>query len=716
MVNNPLSGIGWRGRQRWFPVIAALVLFQSLMPPRASAQSLDELIPDEAVENPEAWAGQIPQSGVVEAEAVDEVLDAEELAEPQIDLSLIEADGLDVIEPPDAYEPFEFTDFGVSDTSSLVDLETVRISRELALGLPVDRSEFPEREDFIRRFSTLSTLEELGNSNGNLAQVAVRVAEDEALLGDLLRLYGYYGGSVAHAIEVENGSSTDGAANVRFDIQPGRQFLIGGADLGQLAEVGTDFDLLHNAFGIRSGDPARTDLIVEGQARLMTALGENGYVFASIEDPQLTVDHARFAADLEMPVSPNGKYRIAGVVSGAPDLLSSRHLASLAKFASGDVYRATEIQDLRQMILGTGLVTGVSITPRQVVPAEAEGPGRVDIDIAMEPAPLRTIKAGTGYGTGEGFRISGSWEHRNLFPPEGMLMVRSILGTREMLTGVTFQRSNLGGRHRILTLDTSASHEERDAYDARTVTLLANYELKSTPLHRYRFNWGVGTELLATDEREILFADVRTARQTYLVAAFPLHALLDTSDSLLDPKDGFRIGLKLSPELSLQGKDATSYVRARWDGSVYHRVGSGTVLAARAALGSIFGASTDDIAPSRRFYAGGGGSIRGYGYEKVGIADSVGDVVGGRSMAEFSLEARIPTKLLDGAISVVPFADGGAVYPEEYPTFDDFRFGAGLGLRYDTPIGPFRFDIATPLNPRPQDGKIAVYVSLGQAF
>jgi len=716
MVNDPVSGNGWRGRRRIFSVFVVAILVQPIMTLMANAQSLDELIPDEAVENPEAWAGQGSLSAAADSEPAEESPESADMSEPQIDLPLVATDELEEFELADTYEPFEFTDFGTPDTSSLVDLETVHVARGLELGIPVDRTEFPERENFIRRFSALSTLNELGNSNGGLAQVAVRVAEDEALLGDLLRLYGYYGGSVAHAIEVENGASPNNTANVRFDIQPGRQFSIGSVDLGQLTGVGADFDLLHNAFGVRSGDPARTDLIVEGQARLMTALGENGYVFANIDDPQLTVDHLRSEADLEMPVSPNGKYRIAGVVSGSPELLSSRHLASLALFDPGDTYRESEIQDLRQMILATGLASRVSISPRETIAPQGAEPGTVDIDVAVDPAPLRTIRAGIGYGTGEGYRVSGSWQHRNLFPPEGMLMARSILGTREMLAGVTFQRNNLGGRHRVLTLDTSVGQEDRDAYNARTVTFLANYELKSTPFYSYKFTWGLGTELLATEEREIDSTGVLTARQDYLVGAFPLHALLDTSDDLLDPTEGFRLGLKVSPELSLQGTNATSYVRARWDGSVYHRVGGGTVMAARGAVGSIIGASTDAIAPSRRFYAGGGSSIRGYGFEKVGVADNLDDTIGGRSVAEFSLEARIPTSMFDGALSLVPFVDGGAVYRENIPAFDHLRFGAGLGFRYETLIGPFRVDIATPLNPRPQDSKVAVYLSLGQAF
>ena len=114
--------------------------------------------------------------------------------------------------------------------------------------------------------------------------------------------------------------------------------------------------------------------------------------------------------------------------------------------------------------------------------------------------------------------------------------------------------------------------------------------------------------------------------------------------------------------------------------------------------------------------AGGGGSVRGYGYREIGPRDESGDPIGGRSLVELSAEARIPTPLFDGAVQVVPFVDAGSVGTEEYPDFDDIRIGAGVGVRYLTGFGPLRLDVAFPVTPRPGDSFVAVYVSLGQAF
>ena len=136
-------------------------------------------------------------------------------------------------------------------------------------------------------------------------------------------------------------------------------------------------------------------------------------------------------------------------------------------------------------------------------------------------------------------------------------------------------------------------------------------------------------------------------------------------------------------------------------------------LAGRTRLGTIIGAARDRIAPSRRFYAGGGGSVRGYGFQELGPHDPVfDDPIGGRSLTEFSLEARIRV----GDFGIVPFVDAGNVSTTPLPRFGNLQFGAGIGARYHTRFGPIRIDVGTPINPRRGDPRIAVYVSLGQAF
>ena len=162
----------------------------------------------------------------------------------------------------------------------------------------------------------------------------------------------------------------------------------------------------------------------------------------------------------------------------------------------------------------------------------------------------------------------------------------------------------------------------------------------------------------------------------------------------------------------MQG-DVFGYARTQIDASVYRTVHDGVVLAARTRLGTIVGAPRDAVAPSRRFYAGGGASVRGYGFQSIGPRDPNNDPIGGRSLTEFAVEARIRAF---GNFGIVPFVDAGNIYTDPLPGFSGLRYGAGLGVRYYSNFGPIRLDVGTPLNRQPGDSRIAVYVSLGQAF
>lgn len=703
---------------------SSLALLVPLLPAPLAAQDgdfptrLEDLIPDEAVANPEEWASR----GVSRAAAAAETDEPELAADsPFDDMPLVtipwpEDVELAEIEPLEPEEPIEFA--VLEEAQAAVEMGSEeRLSSELVLVFPSDTSLFPVRDEFLARFESLSTVEEL-DSDENVARLAAQSRADEELLQRMLRVYGYYDAQVIRSLSNDPaaGNSNGAPAIVRFDIIPGPQFMVGAVDLGQLNQTGPDYPALHNRFGVFPGDPLLMDVIEDAQYSLDAALGETGYPFAVIEPPELLVDHERREGDVTMPVMPGGKYNFGSVVSALPDFLSSRHLAAIARFDPGDLYQRSDEMDLRRAILATGLVGSVTVTPVERTAPSGDQPGTVDMEVDMVAGPLRTIAGSIGFGTGEGFRLAGRWEHRNLFPPEGMLRVRGIAGTREQLAGVTLRKNNFRGRDRILTADAYASNIEFEAYDARTVSLVTTYEKVSNLLFQKPFSWSGGLELVATAERPRLADRSFGLRETYFVAAVPLYAQIDTSDDLLDPTRGFRISGRLSPEVSRNQGTQSFYLRSQADFSYYQQMGENVVLAGRVRLASIPGADVGSIAPSRRLYAGGGGSVRGYGYRQIGPLNSTGDPIGGRSLTEFAIEARIRTGLMGGAIGVVPFIDAGTVGSGSTPGFDEIKFGAGIGIRYLSDFGPLRLDIATPLNPGPNDGPVAVYVALGQAF
>lgn len=617
-------------------------------------------------------------------------------------------------------------DLGDAPPQVAVDGDVIKVSSDLELVFPADDALFPERKEFETRFERLSNIERLSSEGeDNAAQLGVRARGDLELLRKLLRIYGYYDAEVYQSVSGIDPGETQAKTEpvVRFEVVPGKLYRFGKIDLATLEDAGADYPAFRAAFGIQTGDPLYSDKILEERTDLDTAMAEGGYPFAKLGEPDLLVDHQRDEGDLTLPVTPGGKYNFGAISSELPKFLSSKHLQDIARFEPGDLYKRSLSEDLRRAVLATGLVSSVSITPRSVRPPSASQPGEVAIDVGMTKAPLRTIAGALGYDTREGPRAEVSWEHRNFFPPEGRLQLRGVLGTREQLLGANVRRNNFKGRDQVLTLDLYGSTIDRDAYEARTVALSASFEKLATLLFQKEWTWAAGVEVLMTNEREGKARNnnnnIATPRETYYIAALPLRGAYDGSDNLLNPTRGFRAALRVSPEVSFRkGGDKNVYARIQADASYYQPFGKDdkVVMAARVRLGSIPGTAIDNIAPSRRFYAGGGGSVRGYGYQMIGPRDTIGDPSGGRSLTEFSLEARVKTGLFDGALSVVPFVDAGAVDTGPTPALRDIRFGAGVGVRFDTGFGPLRLDVATPLNPRKGDSRIGVYVALGQAF
>ncbi len=696
-------------------------------------QRLEDLIPDSAVADPEEWAAkgvppalQVPSEGLAEDDAPPELEPTSPMAElPEMEVPWPD-EQLDLPElvrlPPDENTILAEIEVGPGwedgdQSSILADGHVEQISDQLVLAFPAAAAAFPMRDEFIDRFKALSTIESLSDEESSIAQLAARARADQDLLSQLLEVYGYYDAQVIRTVAGgrERDQLTEAAASVRFDIIPGPRFRIGAIDLGELGQA-PDAASLRSVFAIKTGDPMSSDAIVQQQVNLDTTLGETGYPFARIDAPELLIDHARTEGDLTMIVLPKGKFVFGNVVSDLPEFLSSKHLETIARFDVGDTYQRSLALDLRRAITATGLVSTVTVTPREVTPPSGDRPGTVAMDVSMTKAPLRTITGAIGYGTEEGIRVAASWEHRNLFPPEGALKIRGIIGTQEQLAGVTLTKRNFGGRDRILSLDAYGSTVANNAYDAHTVALVGGYEQVSNLLFQKPLSWGFGFEVLASGERPAAISGVAEPRQTYIIGALPVRALIDSTNDFLDPTRGFRLGGRLSPEISRTKGVQSFYLRSQVDASFYQQINDRVVLATRARFGSIPGAALDNIAPSRRLYAGGGSSVRGYGYQRIGPQDTLGDPSGGRSLAEMSLEARIRTGFMDGAVSIVPFVDAGSVGTGATPDFDEIRVGAGLGVRYYTGFGPIRVDVATPINPGPNDSPIAVYVSLGQAF
>lgn len=539
------------------------------------------------------------------------------------------------------------------------------------------------------------------------AMVQARAQEDEKLAVRLLHSEGYYDATALASLD----QAGDGTLKAVVSVTPGKRYKIGAIVINAGSTVPPT--LVRDSLPLKTGDYIVATLVEGAEANVALKLPENGYPFAKVGQRDILLDSATITGDYTLPVEvgPRGTFRKI-TTTGEKQAFGADHMEVIRRYKPGQIYDSRKVDDLRKALVATGLFSSVAVDPVRRGEAAPDGTEYVDLNVEQEAGPPRTLAGEVGYGTGQGFRAEGTWTHRNLFPPEGALIAGVVAGTQEQGVSGTFRRQNAGKRDKTFQAGALLNHQNYNAYEAFTAGLNISWARQSTPIFQKRWTYSYGAEILLSNEQTTI--DPLTAeqkRRTYFIGALPVQVGYDRSNDLLNPTKGFRANLRVSPEASLQG-NVSPYVRSTFDLSGYYPISDGLVIAARTRLGTINGVSLDDVAPSRRIYAGGGGSVRGYGYQELGPKDIKNDPIGGRSVNEFAVEGRYRF----GNYGVVAFVDAGQVYNSQIPKFSDMRYGVGIGGRFYTNFGPFRADIAMPIDRQPGESKFAVYIGIGQAF
>jgi translocation and assembly module TamA len=628
--------------------------------------------------------------------------------DPNAPLAPLESFDAPALPPPDPAlgEPLPpLATFDVATPTEPAKAETVENAATVRYRVVVEGL---DKVGLEGRFRSLSALDKGDGQAANGAVVAARAREDERLAATILQSEGYYDAVVSSQVAPVPNEQNRVAATI--SATPGPRY-----SFGAIAITGPETvppGIAREALKLKSGDPIVAADVEAGEANVRLRLPQQGYPFVDLGPRDVLLDPATHLGDYTLPVDAGARSSFGGFTTEGKLAFDAKHVAVLSRFKRGDLFDSRKVDDLREAMVATGLFSSVAVEPVATGQPGPDGTELVDLRVIQQAGPPRTLAAQAGYATGQGFTLRGSWTHRNLFPPEGALIVSGVAGTQEQGASVTFRRSNAGKRDRTVNLALSASHQDYDAYEALTASLAGSISSQSTPIWQKIWTWSYGFELFTTDEQR---RDPTRRRDdgTYFIAALPAQIGYDRSNNLLDPTKGFRLTARVSPEVSQRAKGAfDQYVRAQADGSVYYPASDSLTIAGRVRVGSIVGAPRDRIAPSRRLYAGGGGSVRGFGYQELGPRDANNDPLGGRSLNEFALEARYRF----GNYGIVPFIDAGQVYESSTPKFSDMRFGVGIGGRLYTNFGPIRVDIATPLDRRKGEARFTAYVSIGQAF
>lgn len=496
----------------------------------------------------------------------------------------------------------------------------------------------------------------------------------------------------------------DAPVPVTIHVTPGPVFT-----LGQVTLSGDAAGLDPAKYDLLPGGSAGSLLILKAGTKIVDQLKAESRPLARLTSRDVVADHKTNTVAVTIsvesgPVAPIGTVSIKGEKT-----VDAGFIRKYSRLNAGKPYSPEDLRKAGDRLRKLGVFSSVSIREAEKLDPD----GSIPLGITVSEGKHRYFGIGATYSSIDGAGIEGYWGHRNLFGQAESLRIEGAVGRLGETTdtddmnysaGITFIKPGAFFPSATLEASIKAARVNTDSYDADTITAKTTlaYELSDYDT--------------VTGGVQLTYADIDDAfgNNKYLTFGIPLGFVRDTRDNKLNPTEGYVASLDVSPNYEIMGQTFFSSFEGSVSGYRALDQEDRFVLAGKLSLGTLFGgAELQDIPATQRFFAGGGGSVRGYAFEEISPYNENGDATGGRSYALASFETRIG---ITDTIGVVPFVDAGTVSAGNYPDFSDIRFGAGIGLRYLTPFGPLRLDVAMPLNRYDGGSQYGIYAGIGQSF
>ena len=543
--------------------------------------------------------------------------------------------------------------------------------------------------------------------------------------GDYRRLLGAlysearYGGSISiridgrEAADLPPDATLSEPAAVKITVNPGPLFSFREASiLNQAPPTQDRRDRVDDPAdeGYAPGEIARSGTILQAERLAVEAWRQQGHAKAEIKDRRVEAAHDADVVDARITVDPGRKAHYGQVAVEGTERIDPVWLAWMTGLRPGEEYDPDDLKRAGTRIARLDVFRAARFQEADMIDEN----GLLPITYIVQERPARRIGVGGSYSTVDGLGLETFWLHRNLFGRAERLRVEAkVAGIGPTLkpdeftyrVGATFVKPGVWTPDTDFSAFVFGDREVLEAYTRTAVTATAGFS--------HMFSEELSGRIFAIGEHA-RFEDDEFGRRDFTTASLSGTLTYDTRDNPADATEGFLLEATAQPFYEFQygnaGAKATAEARAYYGFGQERRV----VLAGRVKLGMLAGPSIAELPPDMLFFAGGGGSVRGYAYRNIGVPTASGNVVGGRSLAEASVEARV--RVTD-SIGVVGFADVGYVGEDTIPGFsEDVRIGVGGGLRYHTGLGPIRLDVAVPLDRRPGDPSVGFYVGIGQAF
>lgn len=558
----------------------------------------------------------------------------------------------------------------------------------------------------------------------NTSLIAAALSEDRHTGQDLLAaaradyarvlglLYdeGYYSAIInitldgVEAAEIAPLDAPEVVGDVMIALETGPQFAFSRAEIAPLAPK-TD---ISNEYGV--GRPAGTGVIKDAALDGVEGWRNYGHAKADVGGQQIIADHNVNKVESSIALAPGPVVTFGELHISGAERMKMRRLHKIAGFPQGERFDPEEIETMRKRLRRSGVFSAITLEEAEIL-----GPGdTMDMTLTVVEQKPRRIGAGFEISNTDGALVSAYWMHRNL------------MGGAERL--------RLDGEVKDISSDTSGIDTEFKLRLDRPATITpdttAYFEVTATRLREEDYDSDAGTLAFGLN---YIFSDQLTADVALLygksrvtdaggtsdfeVISLPMSIEWDKRDEPTDAKRGYWLSGDATPFVGLgeTGDGAQLMGEARG----YYSFGQDDrlTLAGRMRLGTVAGSDITETPREYLFYSGGGSTVRGQSYDSLGVEVIPGPDgpirTGGMSVANATAEIRYQ---LRERIGVVAFADFGQVWTDSSFGGDSgSHSGAGVGVRYRTPIGPLRFDVAGPVSGE-NDSGVQVYIGLGQAF
>jgi translocation and assembly module TamA len=563
----------------------------------------------------------------------------------------------------------------------------------------------------LKGSSTLISLQKSAPVSGFALTERARQDADRFIIA--LRSFGYYKATVAttiggHALDDPtlpgsiDSAPADPALQVAVSFDLGPLFKLGSVTIA--TKVPPD---IPGHLNLESGQPAVSAQILTAQTHLLDALRADSYPLAKVPMPIAILHPDQNQLDVTFEPDPGPKADIGPItLTGLKDMNES-FVRERLLLRQGEPFSPQVVEEARTDLSSIGVFSVVRVEPASALDPQ----GQLPITFDLTERPLHAVDLGLAYSTDLGVNVTTAWHDRNLFGnAEQLNLTAAYQAGGDAIVrpgyqvGAQFLKPDFLQRDQQLELDLNAVKQSLQAYDQTAL-------LEKIALNRKLSPHWTGSLGLSGEQESILQEGVRNR---YNLIGVPASLKYDSTTNLLDPTEGIRAALLVTPTHSI-GTPSATFLLTQISGSTYLDLFNDgrSIVAVRGLLGQASGVGVFGLPPDQRFYAGGSGTVRGYRYQTLGPQFPDRKPTGGTAIATGTLELR---QRILGTYGVVGFIDMGQVTARGAPLSGEWHAGAGVGGRYYTPIGPIRVDVAVPLNKLPGGDSLELYIGIGQAF